>query len=332
MNTRKPPTKAPTLQDVARASGLSLATVSRHRSGARQLAPQVQARIEQAVRELGYRDNLVARSLSTGRTGVLGLAVMDLQNPHFLALAWGAQRAAQAAGMSLALVDTAENSAHERTLVEALARRSDGVVVSARVSGESLSWLGQLGKPVVTFGRQQVPGVHSVGSQGDVAAQLLAGHLVTRGYRRWVYLHYAASRWSEERRAVLAEAAERHGLAFHTITLEQPDAAAGAAVVGLAMLQVQRPDVVVAYNDWAAVGFMHGVQRMGLRVPQDVAVAGFDDIDAARHMRPALTTVALHAREQGERAVQRLLQALRGEPLPPSPELLVPQLKLRQSA
>jgi DNA-binding LacI/PurR family transcriptional regulator len=327
--------RAPTLLDVAHASGVSSATVSRHRRGLRQLAPEVGQRIDRAIRELGYSDNLVARSMSTGRSGVVGVVVLDLHNPHFSSLVSGAQRVAQAQGMSLALVDTAESQAPERQLVEALARRVDGLVVSARLTDGAIEWISRLGKPVVYFGRLALPGVHGVGSDGALAAQLLARHLIDGGHRRVAYLGYRASRWSEERERALGQVLAAAGVPMRVHEVLAPNAAAGEAVAAQVLLGAERPDAVVAYNDLIALGFMHEAQRLGVAVPQKVSVAGFDDIDAARHLSPPLTTVALHSQAQGALAMQRLLQLIHGQGVadgvPTTHDVLTPRLMVRES-
>ena len=177
--------KTPTLHDVALAAGVSSATVSRYRRGLRRYAPELEARMDAAALALGYRENQVARSLATGRTGAVGLVVLDLANPHFSGLVQGANQVALAQQVSLVFVDTAESQAPERQLVEALAQRVDGLVVSARLAGGSVDWITGLGKPVVFFGRaglQLLDGEQGVlfGRFGDGAAGVAGGLFVPR--------------------------------------------------------------------------------------------------------------------------------------------------------
>jgi DNA-binding LacI/PurR family transcriptional regulator len=326
LTTKRPPT----LHDVARASGVSTATVSRFRRGARQFSPELRARIEQAITTLGYSDNLLARGMVTGRSGVVGVVVLDLHNPHFTSLVRGAQRVAQQQHLSLALVDTAESQAPERQLVQALSRRVDGLVVSARLAGGDVDWITQLGKPVVFFGQLETAGLHTVAVDGAQAAQLLARHLVQGAHRHVAYLGYAGSLWSRQREAALAAVLRKAGSKLSRFEVPSPNAAAGQAIAAQVLLGDSRPDAVVAYNDLIALGFMHEAQRLGLAVPQQLSVAGFDDIAASRHVRPALTTVAMHSEQQGEEAMRRLLQLLDGSPAPLR-TLIAPSLVLRSS-
>jgi len=335
------PVRPSTLHDVAVAAGVSSATVSRYRRGLRRFAPAVEARIEAALAALGYQDNQLARSLVTGRTGVVGLVVLDLANPHFAALVRGAQRAAQMQQLSVAFVDTAESQAPERQLVEALARRVDGLVVSARLAGGAVDWITRLCQPVVFFGRAELTGWHSVSTDGGAAAQLIGQHLARLGHRDVAYLDFAASRWSTERQRGLRSALAEAGACLTVFEVAAPSAEAGEAVaaqvlVGLgaagAAGAAQAPTAVVAYNDLIAIGFLHEARRLGVSVPQQLSVAGFDDIELARHVHPALTTVAMNSEQQGAVAMQRLLQLMRGELASPHDEMLPPRLVVRGSS
>ncbi|MEO5734917.1 MAG: LacI family DNA-binding transcriptional regulator [Rubrivivax sp.] len=328
-----PESRSPTLHDVAVAAGVSAATVSRHRRGVRTFEPQVVARIESAIERLGYRDHPAARSLATGRTGTVGLVVLDLANPHFTSLLHGAHRVAAEHGLSLAFVDTAESRAPERQLVEALARRVDGLIVSARLAGGAVDWIARLGKPVVFFGRLSLPGWHSVSADGVAAARLLGAHLASLGHRRVAYLDFAGSRWSAERRRSLKRVLTAAGGSLQVHAVDAPGAEAGETVAAPVLLQPEstRPTAVVGYNDLIAVGFMHEARRLGFNVPQQVSVAGFDDIEGARHVVPALTTVAMHSAEQGAMAMQRLIEAMAGRLTAPVDETLPPRLVLRDS-
>ncbi len=330
--------RAPTLQDVALAAGVSVATVSRLRRGTRRFAPELEARVEAAVAALGYRDNQVARSLVTGRTGAVGLVVLDLANPHFTSLVQGAHRVALQHQMSVAFVDTAESRAPERQLVEALAQRVDGLVVSSRLAAGALGWVTQLGKPIVFFGHLGLAGWHSVSTDGHAAATLLGRHLVALGHKHVSYLDFAASRWSAERQRGLREVLVAAGCRLSVQAVAAPSAAAGEAVAAQVLLgpgrggAPQRPSAVVAYNDLVAIGFMHEARRLGVVVPEQVSVAGFDDIELARHVSPALTTVAMNSQALGAVAMQRLLQLIAGQWPQPFDETLPPRLLLRASS
>jgi DNA-binding LacI/PurR family transcriptional regulator len=326
------PNRNPTLHDVALAAGVSVATVSRHRRGTRQFAPELQARIDAATAALGYRDNQVARSLVTGRTGAVGLVVLDLANPHFTGLVQGAHRVALQHHMTVAFVDTTESRAPERQLVEALAQRVDGLVVSSRLAAGEVGWVTQLGKPVVFFGHLGLAGWHSVSTDGHAAATLLGRYLVEQGHRQVAYLDFVASRWSAPRQRGLAEVLAAAGGQLTVYPVEQATAKAGEAVAAQLLLGNTRPQAVVAYNDLVAIGFMHEARRLGVAVPAQVSVVGFDDIELARHVSPPLTTVAMNSQALGAAAMERLVQLIAGQLPQPFDETLAPGLVVRGSS
>src|SRR5947207_5997288 len=196
MTTDKRPT---TLHDVARRAGVSIATVSKFINRQQRFSAGVEARVLEAVETLAYRRNHAAHSMVTGRTGTLGLAVLDIANPHFAAMIKGANRVALALGYSLMVIDIEECAGAELQQLQALTSRVDGLAVSARVPSAAMDWLLQQHLPLVWFGRFDKPGTACVCSDGRVAGQLIGEHLVASGRTRVLYAHYAASLWSEDR-------------------------------------------------------------------------------------------------------------------------------------
>ncbi len=300
-------------------------------NGARRFTPAVEARITAAIAQLGYSANLVARSMVTGRTKAVGLVVLDVSNPHFTSIVKGANRVATAHDYSVVFVDTAENKAPERQLIEALSKRVDGLVVSSRMADESIEWLNNLGKPVVFFGRLGRFGLHSVGADGYQAALMLGRHLVELGHQRIAFVGFAGSRWNAERSRGLTDALAERGLSLTVHEAGGPTPEAGEAIASQVFLGAVRPDAVVAYNDLLALGLMHQAHTLGVAIPQSVSVAGFDDIIYGRYMTPPLTTVALHSEEIGELAMQRLLQLVAGDHFEPFDEIIAPRLIPRGS-
>lgn len=324
-------TRLPTLKDVAAAAGVSTATVSKFCSGTRRFSPAVEASIQEAIDNLGYRTNHMARSIATGRTGAVGLVVLDLGNPHFTGIVKGASRVAQANDYSLAFVDTAESKAPERHLVETLSRRVDGLVVSSRLADESIEWLNALGKPVVFFGRYGHPGVHSVGADGYLAGLMIGRHLVSLDHRRVTYVGFPSSRWNAERIRGLREALAERGCTLEMVDVEAPTPEAGEAAASRLLLAGKRPDAIVAYNDLIALGLMNEARALGVEIPRDVSLASFDDIAYGRYTSPSLTSVAMNSEQMGEVAMQRLLQLINQELAHPFDEVLTPRLVVRES-
>jgi transcriptional regulator with XRE-family HTH domain len=131
---------APTLRDVAAASNVSIATVSKYINGTQRFSAKVEAAIDAAIASLGYKSNPLAKSMITGRTDTIGLSVLDITNPHFSSILKGAQRVANDHGMSVLVVDTEENPSRERRVLEDLSRRVDGMIVASRL--RERTWAG----------------------------------------------------------------------------------------------------------------------------------------------------------------------------------------------
>ncbi|HEX5125994.1 MAG TPA: LacI family DNA-binding transcriptional regulator [Rhodocyclaceae bacterium] len=301
MNTKR----RATIRDVAKAADVSIATISKFMNKLQRYSPDVEARIRRAVDELDYHQSLATRSLISGQTRTVILAVQDIQNPFFTNLFRGASRVALANEYSVLVVDLQENPSGERSLLEGLSRRADGLIVVTRLP--DTEWLTKLGKSVVMLGPLRHPGITSINADGQQGAYMLGKHLLETGRRRIAYLGFERDvRKIQGLSAALAEG----GLTptVHTAfasTLEGGERAASTLLLG-----DQRPDAVVCRNDLIAIGLMHEAQALGLRVPDDIAITGFDNIPVARHLQPALTTIDMRSEEQGEIAMQKLLDAI----------------------
>lgn len=293
-------------------AGVSVATVSKYVNGTQRFSPAVEARLKDAVDALGYRSNPLARSMITGRTRSIGVAILDITNPHFTNVVKGANRVALQHDYTLLLVDTEENPARERSLIEALAPRVDGLVISSRASEERATWMLELGKPVVMLRRVQGLAIPSVGFDNRLAAYMLARHLLNLGHRQIAYLGFGLASINDERiggaRAALTEA----GLALDVYDTHAPTAQAGEQACSRVLLGPKRPGAVICYNDLIALGFMKEARSLGFRLPQDVSVAGIDNVPYGDYVEPRLTTIDTQSEKMGELAMQKLIDALAG--------------------
>jgi DNA-binding LacI/PurR family transcriptional regulator len=318
------------MKDVARAAGVSIATVSRFVNGVQRFTPATESRLRVSIEALGFSADPVARSMITGRTHTVAVVILDIRNPHFTSIVKGANRKAQSLGYNLLFVDTGERQSGEAGMLRDLSRRVDGLIVSSRMPDADLCTLAELDKPVVFFGRAAGIGVHSVSADGRAAAMMLTRHLLDLGHRRIAYLGYPAARWDAERRGALTEVLAQAGLAPSLFEAAAPTLEAGERAVGPVLMGSMRPDAVVCYNDLLAIGFMSQAQAAGVRVPEQVSITGFDDIAFARYTTPPLTTINMHSEAMGELALTRLVELIDGT-LTVSDEVLPPQLVLRQS-
>jgi LacI family transcriptional regulator len=304
--------KQPTIRDVAAAAGVSIATVSKFINGQQTFTSAVEAKLKAAIEALGYRQNPAARSMVTGKTAAIGLAVMDIRNPHHANIVKGANRIALARGYNLFVVDMEESSAWVKQLLEALALRADGLIVSTRIPDESIEWLSGRGKPVIFVGRPTREGIMSVRTDGRMAAYMLGRYLVEQGFRRIAYAGFPDARWNVERLRGFSDALGEAGLTPQVFDVDGTTTEAGEKIASTVFLGRDRPEVVVGCNDQVAIGLMHEARLLGLRVPEDLAIAGFDNIAMCRYVTPPLTTVDMRSEVMGEAAMMRVLDMIAG--------------------
>ncbi|MFI6496521.1 LacI family DNA-binding transcriptional regulator [Nonomuraea typhae] len=303
-----------TLEDVARQAGVSLATASRVLNGStRQVGAGLRARVEQAADELGYRANIAAQTLARGAGNVIGIVVHDLTDPYFAALADGAMRAA--AGERLLVMvgtthrDPEQEIAYVATLhaqrvraVLLVGSRTDDADTTARLRGE-------LGRYVAAGGRvacvgQDLLGMATVAPANRDGAADLARSLAALGHTRFAVL--AGPRrllTAADRCAGFADACAELGLPAPRVVHGPFDRDGGYR----AAQDTGDATCVFAVNDVMAVGALAAYRERGVRVPEDVSVAGFDDIATLRDHVPALTTVRLPLADMGARALELAL-------------------------
>lgn len=306
--------KATTIRDVAQAAGVSTATVSKFINGGQRFSREVEDRLTVAIRDLGYVSNPLARGMITGRTGNVGIVILDIANPHFTSLVRGASRVAQQRGLNLLFADVAEGQLPELAMLQALSRRVDGLIVSARLSQPSIDWLMQSGPPTIYYGgRPAHPEGCSVGTDSHAAGLMLGRHLRDLGHRQIAYVGFSGARWSDQRWQGLCAAFEGSGATLVAHDVSAPTPEEGERIASAVLLQARSPDAVVAYNDLLALGLLSQAQVLGLRVPEQLSVAGFDNILYARFASPPLTTVDMAGETMGARAMERLVQHIADE-------------------
>lgn len=284
-----------TLIDVARHAGVSKSTVSNVIRGSAVVAPVTRAKVEASVRALGYRPNGVARALREKASKVLALVVPDPVNPFYAQLAHGLERRARREGFGVLVTNTGCDPRTELAQVTALmSRRADGVLFGglSRRSRLHLRLLDE-GVPVVcAFAAGDDERLGVIDTDDACGMSAVADHLVELGHHRVAFAGPPFDEMGAEvRRAAFAAAAAERGL-----RLVGPDG---------------DPTAVVAHNDEVAIEELDRLHRVGLRVPDDVSVTGFDDIALAGHALIGLTTVATDADSAGELAAEQLILAVR---------------------
>ncbi|MFD6164523.1 LacI family DNA-binding transcriptional regulator [Oerskovia sp. NPDC060287] len=315
----------PTLLDVAAHAGVSKSLVSLALRGDPGVSERTRERIRRAADDLGYRSNALARSLKQGRTMLIGAVLSSLDNPYHTEIVTGVEEAAGTAGFSVLLVHGSRDRGHlARHLDTLLGLNVDGlVVISSWLEEEHLRAAARRA-PVVMVGRPlgAVDGVDTVTNDDARGAALAVDHLVGLGRSRIAHVSASARPAGLARRAGYEAAMRRHGLA-EAIRVVGPDAP-------VADLVADGYQGVFARNDVEAFDVVDHAHDQGLRVPEDLAVVGYDDSALARRARPRLTSVHQPRGRMGALAVELLLERLggRGED---RHEVLAPRLVVRGS-
>ncbi|MFC8658712.1 LacI family DNA-binding transcriptional regulator [Streptomyces parvus] len=331
------------IKEVARQAGVSVGTVSNVLNRPERVSEQVKARVHAAIDSLGYVRSESARQLRAGRSRMLGLLVMDAGNPFFATLARGAQEVAAEAGLGVMVCNSAESPEAEQSYLSLFAEQRLRGVLLAPVSPRSEPWetLRRPGIPVVVVDHSaDERQVCSVAADDVLGGALAGGHLLRAGHRRIAYVHGPEGlQQVQDRREGLVRALAESGVdggVVVDIPVPRMDVAsgrdAGARVLGLP----QQPTAVFCANDLLALGVMQTAFDAGVRVPDDLAVVGYDDIEFAGACLIPLTSVRHPAREIGRLAAQLLLQEV--EPPVSGPEhrhtrtVLRPELVVRRSS
>jgi LacI family transcriptional regulator len=302
-----------TIRDVARRAQLSIATVSRVLNGFDNVSEASRSRVADAVRELGYVPHEGARSLSLARTNAIGVVLPDLHGEFFSEIVRGMDREASRNGYLLLLSNLHSGSDQATLALRAMRGRVDGLIVMApHLKGSELSAALPAGLPAMLVNTPDGSGVHpSIKLDNRSGATAVVDHLVRQGRKRLVHIAGpAANIDAQERAEAFRAAAASHGVRFEVVEGDFEEESGEAAIASLLKAGAEF-DAVFAANDNMAIGALLALRRAGRRVPEDVAVAGFDDIPLARHL--GLTTMRVRIAELGESALQGLLRMLSGK-------------------
>ena len=305
---------ATTIKDVAREAGVSVATVSRALNGALNVTPDTRQRVQQVAQALRFTPSSAARSLITRRTHTIGALLPDLFGEYFSELIRGIDLNARARGLHL-LVSSSHGDAREAaSALRAMHGRVDGLLVmSPHVDTASLAANMPQGLPAVLISTRLPEGsLPSFAIDNHGGAFAMTRHLIARGHRRLAYVagpdnNYEAQERLRGFKSALAELLPgKPSLVMPGDFSEESGWRAGSEIASM----TERPDAVFCGNDMMAIGCLSALAEARLRVPQDIALAGFDDIPIARYVTPALTTVRVGIAELGSLALDRLASAI----------------------
>lgn len=305
-----PPGMRVRLEDVARVAGVAPSTVSRAFTRPDRVNFQTVERVMEAAGQLGYRREPPRRTAVTASRTV-NLLVQDLGNPFFADLLKGAVNQARSAGYLVALGDAEESATMERAQLERLTGEANGVVAAARWTSDTELREMARRRPLVLFNRE-VAGISSVVAGDADSSRHLIEHLHALGHRRIVYCAGPHSAWSNAlRQKAQDEAAQALGIELITVGPFKPLIGQGAAAAALAW--ARKPTAIIGYNDQLAVGVLRHLLSLGVDVPGDVSVAGYDNTYGSEFVHTGLTCVDAPVEQSGRAAVDLVLAQMAGE-------------------
>lgn len=327
------------IEDIARAAGVSHSTVSRALRDNPLISADVRGTIQRLAREMGYTPNAIAQSLQMQRTNTVGLVVTTVGDPFLADVVRGVEEVARPLGMSVLLSASHNDPAEELDVIDQFHRRRvDGLLLlSSRLDGPQLAQVADMRVPTVLINSQAAGSpapLHAVAVDDDAGARLAVGHLLGLGHRAIGYLGVADRPASDARRraayrAMLLAAgvtprdtwaATAHGPA--QLALDDVEAARGL----LGPLLDAGVTALFCFNDMLALGALLACRERGVAVPERLSVVGFDDIQLAQYLAPALTTVRQPRARLGELAMRMVADLLAGAPVQNhtvAPELVV---------
>ncbi|MGW4394348.1 LacI family DNA-binding transcriptional regulator [Amycolatopsis nivea] len=333
----RPRSARPTQRDIAEMAGVSITTVSHVVNGTRAVAEETKAAVLRAIETTGYTGDAIARSLVTGGTRSIGMAISLVANPYFAALMHAIEREASANGYTVLLADTHDTAGTERDVVRALrSRRVDGLLITpAPGDGSVLGELVSLDVPTVLMDRLTTrTDIDQVGAENIQATSALTAHLASLGHRRIGMISGAPGlTTSDERVLGYRLGLGRSGLSWSPdlVACGQSSRDGGGLALSTLLALPDPPTALVVANDSMMVGVLHEARRRGLRIGEDLPVVVYDDVEWADLVDPPLTTMAQPIDEIGRRAVQLLLARLADPSRPAETVRLPPTLRHRAS-
>ncbi len=324
-----------TIHDVARKAGVSASTVSRVLNDRPGISDETRARVLQAARELGYLPDMAARSLVSGRTMTLGFLIHPRHTlgPHsfYGEVLTGADKEARKHGYHV--VFAAEGDVKAPTMVQQ--NRVDGLILAGcDIPRETIVALKLQNVPMVLVDNH-VPKVDSIVIDNVGGAYEAVSHLIELGHREIGFIcEWFGDLSFSERFEGYKKALAEHDLPFdeHLIAEGIPRQPYSGYVAAQRLLEASRPTAIFAANDLTAAEAMRALREQGIRVPEDIAIASFDDGELARHTLPPLTTVRVFRKEMGALAARRLLTLLENPDEPPLHMRVFTELVVRESS
>jgi len=325
----------PTVLDVAQLAGVSAGTVSNVLTKSRYVRPETVIRVEAAVAELGYRPNRIAQSLINRRTRTIGMILPNLVSPYHVDLLHAVEDVLGDAGYAVVFGNSQNDPIREERCIDAFRDHLvDGLVtaIATDTGAEKLRALAE--EMSIVMINRLVPGWDgdSVTSDTDTGMELAVGHLADLGHC-YISLVNGDPRiqTARVRRTAFEAALHRRGLVAWSITEDRFSVESGRAQTESLLQSANPPTAICAGNDVIALGVLEAIKNAGLRVPDDLSVVGYNDVEYTRYTSPGLTTIHVPARAMGAEAARLILDRL-ARPESPTRQIVMPtSLVVRQS-
>jgi LacI family transcriptional regulator len=323
------------ISDVAREAGVSVATVSRALNGRSSVDPELASRVREAAARLGYRPNVVARSLRRKATDLLALIIADVANPFFTAITRGVEDVARSRGFSVVLCNSDEDPDKESTYLRVAEQQQvAGVILSPHRDGSDIGDLRRAGVPTVVVDRPLPEPVDSVTVRSREGAREATNHLIDAGWSRPACITGPEDAWTAQERLEGYLAAVREHGGIDELWVRGPFRQQGGASGAARLLDApEPPDALIVANSQMALGVLEEVRRRGLRVGVDIGLVTFDEAPWASVVEPPMSVVAQPAYDIGAQAAQLLMDRIAGSvPAEPRHVLLSTMLVVRDSS
>ena len=319
----KTPMDSPTIKDIARRAQVSPSTVSRVINGKDIVKESTQKKVMQVIEETNFFPNKFAQGLMNKKSNIIGVVVPWMRNPFYAELVSGIDSVLYRNGYSMLLCDASSNTEkqvhHLKTLVE---HQVEGIIIinnSCR-DKELLDVISR--KACIISVQTKIPGCDCVSSEEANGLFAATDHLLNLGHRRIAYICFLRSN-EEERLVGFTRAFEHHGLPYcdelilsykpHATTVEELVVDAGRFLTNKLLEMDDPPTAILATSDFYAIGAYHAIKEKGLKIPEDISVCGFDDIEISRLLSPPMTTVKQFIYDKGKTCGELLIQRINGD-------------------
>ncbi|MEK4629175.1 MAG: LacI family DNA-binding transcriptional regulator [Solibacillus sp.] len=319
-----------TIKDVAKLAEVSVATVSRYLNNSGYVGAKAKQSIEGAIEELNYKPNQIARSLSTKQMHTIGLIVPDITNPFFPELARAIEDTALKEGYTVILCNSDEQAKKELHYIEMLQQKyiAGFIIATNQLPKEKYV---QLNAPIVLLDRVLDSDIPSVTSQNQYGAELAMNYLITKQAKEIAFFSGPKNLEPVQQRLKgFKQAIEDKNITTHIF--ESPfDFVEAEKIAYVALKKYRTIDAVFASSDMIAIGILKAAHKLGIRIPEELQVVGFDGIAIGEIVTPGLTTVAQNIYALGETATKMLIQQIKGDVLAQEHVVIEPKLIVRET-